>query len=498
MQLRVVLDCLFRAIGPQLEMMLRTEVPRARNRQLNLYRLLDVLANAEEDRNRYRSTATSARIMQRRMESYASAAGITLRGTTYLLPAHASETQGQASGSRPSRPAGPPPKMVSVNRDGRPNARPDNRRNGPQRTPEWRANSNRTQQSRSGFALRSHQTLMRDIQELDGDDVGDKVAAETNDAAETTNDYQTEADEAAYDDADIGIITFNNGDDSDEHWAESTSHHVRVTGMEATADSAKYWQLSEFDWCAEPLEPQLARAMGVTELHKLEVTAPSTNQVGPVGDERHTLISELGKVEQRALSKARFVPTKPQPKWTVPIRLAANGQDVSTITEVDTGSSMTLILRSIVERLGGKVEVLPGLIHLAGETTLPHWGRCTVMLSTADHSYVLRAEAFPQEITPPVLLGIDVIEQYGLGELLAGVKHRADHPVADNNGDDIPERIIGDDSEHREDILRKLKSVLEANAAIDLNQPCLLPGAVVHIPFHDDAEKLRLYQRQPA
>ncbi|KAJ2793076.1 hypothetical protein H4R20_006651, partial [Coemansia guatemalensis] len=147
------------------------------------------------------------------------------------------------------------------------------------------------------------------------------------------------------------------------------------------------------------------------------------------------------------------------------------------MAEVDTGSSTTLLSKSVVEQLKATVVPLSGSICLAGETTVPRWGRCMILLSTADHTYVLRTEAFPQEITPPVLLGIDVIEQHGLGDLLAGVKHRADHPVAENADDDVPGRSVGDDSEHRETILRALKTVLDANEAMDLNKPCPLPGA---------------------
>ncbi|KAJ2609357.1 hypothetical protein H4S08_004086 [Coemansia sp. RSA 1365] len=60
MQLHVVIDCFFRAIGPQMELMLHTEVPHTSQCQRYLYHMLDVLANAEEDCNHYHPNLTQA------------------------------------------------------------------------------------------------------------------------------------------------------------------------------------------------------------------------------------------------------------------------------------------------------------------------------------------------------------------------------------------------------------------------------------------------------
>ncbi|PIA13537.1 hypothetical protein COEREDRAFT_11292 [Coemansia reversa NRRL 1564] len=413
------------------------------------------------------------------MEHYATTTGIMLRGLRLPYQAPSPTVRNQASGARSQQPVGPATKFAPTDQRSRQTQRLDNRKDGSQHTPKWRANPNRVQQSRSGFAPRSHQTQADDDYVLQINDGDDTPESDADDHADTVSSHQTEIDNAACSDADADIVAFDHENDYVNYWPGSTSHQVHIIDQETTSDLTEWWCPSEFEWHTEPLKPQLARAMGITEFHTLEVMSPLANQVGPVSEECHTLVKELGAVGQKALSKARIVPTKTHPKWTVPIRLAANGPEISTIAEVDTRSSTMLISHSIVERLGGKVELLTGSIHLAGETTLPCWGRCTVMLSTADHTYVLHTEAFLQEINPPVLLGIDVIEQYGLGELLAGVKHRADHPVAENTGDDVPERDVGDDSEHREHILQQLKAVLDANTAIDLNKLCPLPGAVL-------------------
>ncbi|KAJ2809425.1 hypothetical protein H4R20_000150 [Coemansia guatemalensis] len=157
---------------------------------------------------------------------------------------------------------------------------------------------------------------------MDGDDTEPGSTPEehyTEDAvsAEEVVNHQTKIPDVQYDDLeawmeyDANAIKFEHEDDYLGHWPALTTHHVQLSngGDEAVTD--RWLQMSEFNWYTELLEPQLTRAMGITELHKLEVTAPSTNQVGPVGGECHTLISELGKVEQRALSKVCFVPTRP-------------------------------------------------------------------------------------------------------------------------------------------------------------------------------------------
>ncbi|KAJ2077588.1 hypothetical protein H4R24_005041 [Coemansia sp. RSA 988] len=107
MQLRVVIDCLFCSIGLQMEMMLHTEVPHTGQQQCNLYRMLDVLANAEEDRNRYRPNAVSARLMHQWMEKYAATVGIMLRGLHQQYQVPLPTTRNQVLGTRPQQPAGP-------------------------------------------------------------------------------------------------------------------------------------------------------------------------------------------------------------------------------------------------------------------------------------------------------------------------------------------------------------------------------------------------------
>ncbi|PIA16778.1 hypothetical protein COEREDRAFT_8246 [Coemansia reversa NRRL 1564] len=154
---------------------------------------------------------------------------------------------------------------------------------------------------------------------------------------------------AACDDADADVVAFDHEDDCINYRLGSMSHQVCIIDQETTTSLAKWWRLSEVEWHTELLKLQLAQAMGVTKFHKLEVTSPSTYQVGSDSDECHTLIKELGVVGQKALSKACIIPTKPHPNWMVPIHLAANGWEILTIAEVDTGSSMMLILHSIIE-----------------------------------------------------------------------------------------------------------------------------------------------------
>ncbi|KAJ2608818.1 hypothetical protein H4S08_004307 [Coemansia sp. RSA 1365] len=239
MQLCVVIDCLFYAIGPQMELMLRTEVPHTSQRQRNLYRMLDVLANAEEDRNRYRPNSVSARLMHQRMENYATTAGITLRGLPLPYQAPSPAGRNQASGARSQQPAGPATKFAPTDQRSRQTQRLDNRKDGSQRTPEWRANPNRVQQSRSGFAPRSHQTQADDDYVLQNNDGDDAPESDADDHADTVSSHQTEIDNAACNDADADIVAFDYEDNYVNYWPRSTSHQVCIIDQETTADLTK-------------------------------------------------------------------------------------------------------------------------------------------------------------------------------------------------------------------------------------------------------------------
>ncbi|KAJ2797069.1 hypothetical protein H4R20_005325, partial [Coemansia guatemalensis] len=377
MCLSKVMDYLFWAVGVPMEMMLRTHMRHDPDHLLELYNLLEVLAGAEQERNHYRAAATSKRVTQDRIDKYAAATSMQLRGTGAISLGARAPGPNRAPTRGHSAPE-PPTKLAVAALQPCPPQHFEDRRSGQQRNQGWRQNPSRTQQLRGNFALRSHQTAPVDGGDAEtGSTPGEHYAEDTAPVEEVVN-HQTKIPDAQYDDSetwmeyDADTIEFEHEDDYLSHWPASTAHHVQISDGDDEAVADGWLRTSEFDWCAEPLTPQLADAMGTIGHHSLEVVGQTTHQAVPVDDERRTLLAELGKVDRETLSGAQIVPTKVRPKWTVPIRITANGREVLTTAEVDTGSSTTLLSKSIMKQLGVVVVPLTGSIRLVGKTTIPH------------------------------------------------------------------------------------------------------------------------------
>ncbi|KAJ2768882.1 hypothetical protein IWQ56_002766, partial [Coemansia nantahalensis] len=226
------------------------------------------------------------------------------------------------------------------------------------------------------------------------------------------------------------------------------------------------------------------------------MTAESLAATKPAAELAAELTPELAEGTQLPPAVS-WVQTTPRPRWILPVRITSGSNHCDVEAEVDSGSNHTLIARSTVNALGCIIRPLRGALAMADGHTLSRVGRCTVLLSTAKHAFVVRAEVFPGECNPPVLLGLDVIQQHGVGDLLSALAVRPDHVLTESPEEDLPDRARGDDSENREQFLEGLSGALAANAALDLRQACPLPEAVVRIPFHDEAVMERVYRRQP-
>ncbi|KAJ2808563.1 hypothetical protein H4R20_000812, partial [Coemansia guatemalensis] len=315
-QLSVVMDCLFRAVGVPMEMMLRTHTRHDPDHHLELYNLLEVLAGAEQERNQYRSAATSERVTQARIDKYAAATSMKLWGTSEL-PLGASATGLQRVMAAHRYPAEKPPlKPTQPGSQNWPQPRFDDCRGGPQRGQGRRPNPSQTQQPRSNFAPHSHQTYPDDVNGTGTEDVTTDYATEDIEPGEEVVNHQMETPYKQYDDSeawmqyDADAITFEHEDDYMGYWPAPSSHHVHLIDCAEEPSSDELLPLPDFDWCTEPLEPQLADAMRTTKCHFSEVIEPSVNQAAPALDKHETLLSELGEVDEKALCNARLVPTK--------------------------------------------------------------------------------------------------------------------------------------------------------------------------------------------
>ncbi|KAJ2793077.1 hypothetical protein H4R20_006652 [Coemansia guatemalensis] len=310
------MDCLFRAVGVPMEMMLCTHTRHDPDHHLELYNLLEVLAGAEQERNRYRSAATLERVTQARIDKYAAATGMKLRGSGEL-PLGASATglqrvmanRGYPAERLSLKPTQPGPQN-------RPQLRFNDRRGGQQRGQGRCPNPSHTQQPRSNFAPRSHQTYLDDVDSTGAEDVSADYTTEEIEPGDEVVNHQMEIPYEQYDDSeawmqyDADAIAFEHEDDYMGYWPAPSSHHVHLSDCSEEPSSDELLLLPGFDWCAEPLEPRLADAMRTAECHFLEVIEPSVNQAAPTADKRETLLSELGKIDEKTLCDARLVPTK--------------------------------------------------------------------------------------------------------------------------------------------------------------------------------------------
>ncbi|KAJ2808237.1 hypothetical protein H4R20_000953 [Coemansia guatemalensis] len=284
MRLSKVMDYLFRAVGVPMEMMLRTHTRHDPDHHLELYNLLEVLAGAEQERNRYRAAATSERVTQERIDKYAAATGMHLRGSGSIpLGARAPGPNGTPV-LRGHSAAEPPTKLATAEPQLHPQQRFDDRRDGQQRNQGWRPNPSRVQQPRGNFAPRSHQTQPDSGDAAEIDDADEKYVSGDVGTADTVTNHQTDIPDVQYDDSeawmefDADAITFEHEDDYMGHWPAPSSHHVQIGDHVEETVSGEWLRTSDFDWGTEPLEPRLACFMGVTDCHSLELSGPMTDQ----------------------------------------------------------------------------------------------------------------------------------------------------------------------------------------------------------------------------
>ncbi|KAJ2803812.1 hypothetical protein H4R20_002747 [Coemansia guatemalensis] len=309
MRLSKVMDYLFRAVGVPMEMMLRTHMHHDPDHHLELYNLLEVLAGAEQEHNHYRAAATSEQVTQDHIDKYAAATSMQLRGTgaislgARVLGPNRAPTRGHSA-------PGPPTKLAVAALQPCPPQHFEDRRSGQQRNQGWRQNPSHTQQLRGNFAPRSHQTAPVDGGDAETGSAPREHYAEDTAPVEEVVNHQTEIPDAQYDNSemwmeyDADAIEFEHEDDYLSHWPASTAHHVQISDGNDEAVADGWLRTLEFDWCAEPLTPQLADAMGAIRHHSLEVVGPTTHQAVPTDDKHRTLLAELGKVDRETLSGA--------------------------------------------------------------------------------------------------------------------------------------------------------------------------------------------------
>ncbi|KAJ2792952.1 hypothetical protein H4R20_006698, partial [Coemansia guatemalensis] len=110
--------------------------------------------------------------------------------------------------------------------------------------------------------------------------------------------HQTNVPDVQYDDSeawmeyDADAIMFAHEDDDTGYWPAPSRHHVQIVDQTTDLETDKQWHLSEFDWGAEPLEPRLAAAIGVTEYRSLAVMGLMTNPVFFAVDKCQILLFE--------------------------------------------------------------------------------------------------------------------------------------------------------------------------------------------------------------
>ncbi|PIA13469.1 hypothetical protein COEREDRAFT_11465, partial [Coemansia reversa NRRL 1564] len=187
------------------------------------------------------------------------------------------------------------------------------------------------------------------------------------------------------------------------------------------------------------------------DLDFYQVTVDDDNQETNLGAEECTdtsqvivapavtaqLKNELGKVSGLSPTTI-WVETRKRPKWTLPVTLRTSSVSIQTEAEIDSGADRTMVSRGLATELGANIQPLIGQVRMADQSTVPREGEFTCVLMTAKHVFVLRAEVFPGKTNPPVLIGRDVIEQCGIGELLSALASRDDHPLATTNAPDLP------------------------------------------------------------
>ncbi|PIA16160.1 hypothetical protein COEREDRAFT_8565 [Coemansia reversa NRRL 1564] len=205
------------------------------------------------------------------------------------------------------------------------------------------------------------------------------------------------------------------------------------------------------------------------------------------------LQNELGKVSGLSLTTI-WVETRKRPKWTLPVTIGTASTSIQTDVEIDSGADCTLISRGLAAKLGAEIQPLIGKVCMADQSTVPREGEFACLLTMAKHVFALRAEVFPGKTDPPVLIGCNIIEQCGIGELLSALTSRDDHPLATTSAPDLPSNELGDDSANREQILQAIMPAVKKNATLDLTKPCPFPEAVVRILLKDEALVERHYQ----